>query len=374
MSPTKAGNGEPGTAERIPDAAEKLFGYSRAELLGNNVSCLMPSPDREMHDNYLQNYLNTGEPKIIGIGRKTVAMRKDGSLFPMYLSVGHIADSGKSGFVGIIRDLTEHEHAEDEIRQLRDRLNHVARISMLGEMATGIAHEINQPLTAIATYAQASQRILKSGSGDVDELLQALEKIDEQAQRASSVITGVRKLARQGAADYQSQDAYALIHDVVALAKSYAHENRLEIDVELQAVDPAPVVRVDLIQTQQVLLNLINNAIESMQEFERQQREQGEVDGNSKAARVNVTAKINTEQQAFLAISVCDQGVGVKPELQDQIFDAFFSTKPQGIGMGLSICQSIIEAQGGEISYAPNQGHGSIFTITLPLALDRVKL
>ena len=359
----------------INHAAEALFGYVQGELIGVNVKHLMPPPDRDQHDSYLQKYLATGERKMIGIGRKTIGKKKDNSEFPMYLSVGHIAELDKTSFVGIIRDLTDQENneqailqSEKEIRQLRERLTHVARISTMGEMATGIAHEINQPLTAIATYAQASRRMIQGDDGTEpgqlnQDLLDVLEKIDQQAQRASSVISGIRQLSRRHSFECKNVSCHDVIYDVVSLAQSYAHEKALDIKVELSEAVAQQQISVDLIQTQQVLLNLINNAIESMYQY---------IDENSIAEINDISNIIISARKlddTLLEIAVVDHGVGIDVAHQHQVFDAFFSTKPAGLGMGLSICQSIIGNQGGSIAFKPNADHGCTFTITLPLAI-----
>lgn len=378
-----------GMIETMNASAANLFGYNQEEIMGKNVSELMPEPDRTKHDEYLQNYLTTGIRKMIGIGRKTVGKRKNGDCFPMYLSVGHIEESGLNRFVGIIRDLTEQEHyerekreAESETRQLRERLGHVARISTMGEMATGIAHEINQPLTAIATYAQACQRMIGSESFDTVAIVNALDKIDSQARRASKVITSIRHLSKKQPMDCHDYKCIDLINEVVVLAEAYAHEKGIFIELDFSSIHTEQKVSVDTIQTQQVLLNLINNSIESMatdtketDELEREAKKKPASkrvvdgsDGNDVPNNI-IVVSANVVNDTMIEIAVADSGKGIEAVDEDQLFDAFFTTKPSGLGMGLSICQSIVTAQGGKIRYQRNNKKGVTFAITLPMSI-----
>jgi len=365
---------ETGNIVTLNRAAEILFGYEFEELLGQNISQLMPSPDRENHGQFLRTYLETGERKVIGNGRKTTAQKKDRTLFPIYLSVGQINDTPGSQFVGIIHDLTDQENQqravrqkELEVRQLRERLAYVSRFSTMGEMAAGIAHEINQPLTAIATYAQACNRMLSSGQTDTPDLLGALKKINEQTQRASKVLQGIRQLSKKHAIVCKDHNCIQLIREVVMLAQEYIHDKDLQISLEFDGIAESQKVRVDLIQTQQVLLNLINNAIESMG------KEKDSPTSSLKIAAEKldraIVIKARNLDGTMVEIAVVDHGHGIDQAHQDQLFDAFFTTKPSGLGMGLSICQSIVVAQGGQIYYQPNAQKGSIFAFTLPKSI-----
>ncbi|MFT6436812.1 MAG: two-component system sensor kinase FixL [Candidatus Azotimanducaceae bacterium] len=380
---------ERGIIETINSAAAKLFGCRQEEVIGNNVSQLMEEPNQAQHDHYLQSYMTTGVRKMIGIGRKTTGRKKDGSSFPMYLSVGHIEEAGVNRFVGIIRDLTvqeeqarEMEEAELEARQLRERLVHVARISTMGEMATGIAHEINQPLTAIATYAQACQRMLGSESFDTSAIISALDKIDGQARRASKVITGIRQLAKKQPMDCKDHNCVEIISEVVLLAKAYAHEKGILLQLNLLSIDREQQLRIDMVQTQQVLLNLINNAIESMtfdsdfHETEAQigrKKQPGKFETDQEIERdvldniIVISAKVIDE--TMVEISIVDQGHGLEQIDEGRLFEAFYTTKPSGLGMGLSICQSIVNAQGGKINCSNNKNKGATFSITLPMSI-----
>lgn len=345
---------------QVNAAVALLFGYSEAELVGQNVKILMPGKDRYQHDDYVRRYLETGEKQIIGIGRETVGRRKNGERFPLYLSVGHITDPHNAGFVGIMRDLTKQhdrdsaiEQTELEIRQLRERLVHVARVSTLGEMVTGIAHEVNQPLTVIATYAEGCQRMIDGGLDDPAELLEALSTIASQAERAATVISRIRNFARRSEIVETDCDCTEILADVIALAEVYALDECAQV---MLSYDPNSnlMVRVDPIQVQQITLNLINNAIESMREVAGERR-------------VLITVQRLPDDKVEVAVR--DNGEGIAPDAADKLFDTFFSTKSEGMGIGLAICKSLLEAQGGKISAANNaDGPGATFRFTVPCA------
>lgn len=348
---------ESGIIERINPAVEVLFGYSSDELLGENVKVLMTLGDSSRHDDYIGRYLETGERKIIGIGREVIGQRKDGSQFPLYLSVGHVTEPTLLGFVGILRDLTSQRDSENEIaqteleiRQLRERLVHVARVSTLGEMVTGIAHEVNQPLTVIATYAQGCRRMIEGGLDDPSELLEALNTIASQAERAATVISRIRNFAKKSELERVASDCSEILVEVIALAEVYAVEASSRIVTQFET-DSLPLVKVDPIQVQQVVLNLINNAIESM---------------SNMAGDKVVTVCIRRLDDDSVEVSVADNGEGIPPEVEEKVFDTFFTTKPNGLGVGLAICQSLVEAQGGKISVTNNEGPGCTFSFTLP--------
>ncbi|MFK7976449.1 MAG: PAS domain S-box protein [Halioglobus sp.] len=354
---------EQGVLTRVNPALCKLFSYKPNELLGQNVKLLMTSTDRHSHDDYIQRYLRSGEKRIIGLGRETVGQRKNGEAFPLYLSVGHVTETGSAGFVGILRDLTAQRdrdtaiaRTEMEIRQLRERLVHVARVSTLGEMVTGIAHEVNQPLTVIATYAQGCQRLIDGGLTDPSELLEALGTIANQAERAATVITRIRNFAKKTEIVEIDCDCAEILADVIALADVYARDENAEVVLTYDPNSPL-MVRVDPIQVQQITLNLINNAIESMHET---------------AGHKRVSVNIARGENSIVEVSVKDHGEGIAHDVADNLFDTFFTTKSDGMGIGLAICKSLIEAQGGKISARNNAGEpGATFKFTLPAAVTQ---
>lgn len=466
-----------GDITRFNPAAERLFGYSEADVMGRNVRMLMPQPYRGEHDDYMSRYLQTGRKRIIGIGREVVACRHDGSQFPIDLSVGEFRRGTERGFVGILRDISERhaqesrlrnkaeqlrlllEHAptpvvvtdpqgwirnanaacvnllgydieslrrmqlsdiveaEDrddvlsdleqaragsethqrevrlrhrqghslpvlfysgcgrdqdgrplliiaelldrtalqqatrEVDRLRDRLAHAARLGMLGEMVSGIAHEVNQPLAAISTYASACRRMLNAGQATPGELVEVLEKISRQAERAGQVIRGLRAMVRQRETERALLDLNPLVDEVVQLAEIDLRGSTQRLELEL--APDLPCFLGDGVQIQQVLMNLIRNAAEAMRE-------------SGSGEEVRVSTRLGAD--GMLELCVSDQGPGVAPEVEARLFDPFLTTKSQGMGLGLSICKSIMQAHAGDLTYRRRTGGGAQFLARLPVA------
>ena len=335
-------------------AAERLFGYPENEVLGKNVSCLMPEPDRSNHDDYISRYLATGERRIIGIGREVEGARRDGSTFPMNLSVGETdGPAGSRRFVGIIHDLTPQKQAEEKARQLQDRLAHVGRFSVMGEMAAGLAHEINQPLAAITTYAEAGKRLLDRAVEVPPELEEVCAKISDQARRASQVIQNLRGFISKQEVRKELTSLNEAIRGVTSMINADAKASGIVVRYELDSGDP-PVLG-DTVQLQQVILNLTRNAVDAMK----------------KGHRKTKGILVRTEQvNGSVRLSVTDHGHGVSQQLKESIFHPFVTTKADGLGVGLAISRTIIGAHDGVLSYDENLGGGSIFSFSLPIASE----
>jgi len=340
---------ERGRIESLSTTAERLFGYTLAEATGKNVSLLMPSPYREQHDSYLKRYLTTGERRIIGIGRIVVGQRKDGTTFPMHLTVGELRSAERHHFTGFIRDLTDQQLTETRLKELQSEVTHMSRYTALGEMASTLAHEINQPLTAISNYLKGCQRLLERIEGESAPMLrEALGKAADQALRAGHIIRRLREFVARGESDRRIENLPKLIEDASTLALVGARENGVAVSFRL---DPkADLVLADRIQIQQVLVNLIRNAIEIMIESSTDRRlEIGTV----------ATSRDTVE------ISVADTGAGLAPEVAQHLFQPFVTTKRKGMGLGLSICRTIVEAHGGKIWVETRPSGGTIFRFTL---------
>jgi C4-dicarboxylate-specific signal transduction histidine kinase len=239
---------------------------------------------------------------------------------------------------------------EEEARETRERLAHVARISTLGEMATGIAHEINQPLAAVATYAQACGRMIRARTANDVDLLQTLDRISHEALRAGAIINKLKDLVRRRDSGQVPCDLNSLVRDVAGLAAVDAQHNGLELRLSL-ADDLHPVVA-DPVQIQQVILNLVRNGIESM-------------DGCS--GQPIVMLRTRDAGEDGVSCSVVDLGVGVAKEQEEELFAPFYSTKESGMGMGLSISRTIIRAHGGRLWFTTNPDCGTTFHFTLPV-------
>ena len=342
-----------GKIEQFNRAAEGIFGYSAEEVLGKNVSILMDEPHKGRHDGYLCRYRETGEAAIIGKGREETGLRKDGSAFPMLLSVGEARQNDLVRFVGIIRDLSEVRAAQEQVRNLEEQLMHADRLVILGELTAGIAHEINQPLTAIAAYADAGRSMLRNRpDGSADEMGSVCERIGEQSRRAAAVIQRLRKLVRRGSVAKSRTDINLLVQNVLLLFEYELKKN--ETELLFYPLETPPPLFVDEIQIQQILVNLVKNSLDVL-------AGKGRGDG-----RIEIRV---TQQPDTLQISVVDNGPGVPAEQRDRLFESFFTTKPLGVGLGLSICKSIAAAHGGNLQYAQPEGGGSCFILTLPLGV-----
>lgn len=328
--------------------ATRLFGYSEAEAVGCNVRMLMPSPYREMHDSYLERYLGTGEKRIIGRGRVVVGCRRDGSTFPMELAVGEVVTGNRRLFTGFVRDLTERQETQQRMQDLQAELIHMSRFTAMGEMASTLAHEVNQPLTAIASYLNGCRRLVE-GSDSVHSLMlrDGIDRAADQALRAGQIIRRLRQFVARGESERHVENLQKLIEEASALALVGVKEAGVRVGFNF---DPrVTFVLADKIQIQQVLLNLIRNAIEAMQEVQRRE------------------LMILTEQlpNDRVEIRVTDTGPGIVAEIAAQLFQPFVTSKPHGMGVGLSISRTIIESHGGNLWAEPNPEGGTIFRMTL---------
>jgi two-component system sensor kinase FixL len=339
---------ERGIIQSFSSAAERLFGYTAAEVLGKNIKMMMPSPYRENHDGYLDRYLRTGERRIIGIGRVVVGERKGGSTFPMELAVGEMRSGEQRYFTGFIRDLTERQQTEARLQELQSELVHISRLTAMGEMASTLAHELNQPLSAIANYMKGSRRLLEQDTGEKAGMIrEAIDNAAEQAMRAGQIIRRLRDFVARGESERSVESLAKLVEEASALALVGVKDQGVR--VRFQFGRTGDLVVADKVQIQQVLLNLIRNAIEAMQESDRRE----------------LVLATEAAEDDMLTVSVVDTGPGISPEIAGQLFQAFVTTKAQGMGVGLSISRTIIEAHGGRIWVEPNPGGGTIFRFTL---------
>jgi two-component system sensor kinase FixL len=329
--------------------AQKLFGYSAQEVTGRNVSMLMPSPYRNEHDGYLSVYLRTGERRIMGVGRVVVGQRKDGSTFPMELQVGEVLLRETRQFIGFVRDLTARQEREQRLHEMQTELLHVSRLNTMGEMTSTIAHELNQPLSAIANYINGSRRLLADSPDKNAPLVRdALEKAAEQAVRAGQVITRMRDFIRRGEPERRAENINKLVEEASALALIAAKEQSVRVDYKF---DPSlELVPVDRVQIQQVLVNLLRNAFEATLGCERRE----------------IVVTTSRVEGGHVRVSVADSGAGLAPGIAKMLFQPFVTTKQNGTGVGLSISRTIIEAHGGEIYVESKLNSGATFAFTLP--------
>jgi len=347
-----------GIIERVNKATENMFGYRPEELIGQNISRLMINSDRSRHDNYLDRYRKTGEKRIIGVGREVQACRKDGSTFPADIAVGEVHAEGIIRYVGLIRDLTGQRHSEKQALRRREEMVNVSRLSTMGEMAAAMAHELNQPLTAIANYAAASIRLLDQGEHNIADVKDALKEIGEQAHRAGKVIQRTRSFTKSTGVSKRVTTLGKIAEPIRSLAELDTNANNIRLVWEIPA--DLPTATVDSIQIQQVILNLIRNAVDAMHDTDPEQR------------TIRVTAKLTAPHQIRLAVQ--DRGHGVDEDAAQDIFNAFYTTKETGMGMGLAICRTIVRSHGGQLGFWNNDqrdgGPGSTFFFTIPTQVN----
>lgn len=343
-----------GVMQSFSAAAERLFGYDASEVIGKNIKMMMPSPYRENHDGYLARYLRTGERRIIGIGRVVVGERKDGSTFPMELAVGEMKSGEQRYFTGFIRDLTERQKTEARLQELQSELVHISRLTAMGEMASALAHELNQPLSAITNYMKGSRRLLEQTTDErAGVVREAMDSAAEQAIRAGQIIRRLRDFVARGESERRVESMAKLVEEASALALVGIKDQGIRVRFQLsQSNDP---VLADKVQIQQVLLNLIRNAIEAMHDSPRRE----------------LTISTTPAEDGMLLISVADTGAGINPEVSGQLFRPFVTTKRQGMGVGLSISRTIIEAHGGRIWIEPNPGGGTVFRFTVRAVTEK---
>lgn len=345
---------EQGTIQSFSAAAERLFGRAETEMLGQNVKLLMPTPHREAHDGYLERYYRTGERRIIGLGRVVVGERSDGSTFPMELAVGEIQTQEGRFFTGFVRDLTERQHAEARLQELQAELVHISRLTAMGEMASALAHELNQPLAAISNYLKGCVRLLAAPQPRLERISDAVDKASDQALRAGDIIRRLREFVSRGETERRVESLPKVVEEAAALGLVGAKEHG--VHVQFRFSPEIELVLADRVQVQQVVLNLLRNAIEAMEGAERRE----------------LTVSIERAPAEMALVSVTDTGPGISPEITDRLFQPFITTKAEGMGVGLSISRSIIEAHGGRL-WVETGPTGATFRFTLK-AVDRKDL
>ena len=340
---------ESGIIDTVNPAAERLFGYSSPELVGQNVKMLMPSPYRDAHDAHLARYRETGEKRVIGIGRVVVGRRKDGTTFPARLAIGEVVLEQGRLFTGFIHDITERETIERRAGILRQELMHASRLSAMGEMASGIAHELNQPLTAVMNYTRAARRRLERAEADPAPIADLVEKAGKQAERAAEIIKRLRGFIRKDDSLRRPEPINAVIEEAAALALIGASDRDIELIFALD--DALPPVLMDRIEVQQVVLNILRNAIEAFE--------------GSGEWKIRISTRVSGSEA--VQVDIRDNGPGLATNIADDPFRPFQTTKMDGLGIGLAISRTIIDAHGGRLwAESPPDG-GAAFCFCLPV-------
>jgi PAS domain S-box-containing protein len=362
---------ERGTVESFNPAAERLFGYAAAEVVGQNVRLLMPSPYAEEHDGYLRRYLATGERRIIGIGREVVARRKDGSTFPIDLAVGEAVIDGQRVFTGVVRDLTERKRAEEalresnrrleqallelrakgeEVRSMSQQLWQATKLATVGELAAGIAHELNNPL---ATVSLRVEELLAALATD-DSHRRRLVVIEGEVERMASLVANLLQFSRRGPQQISTLSIREEVEWTLELIQYQFRKRGIEVRHELAA--DVPPVHADRQQLRQVFLNLLTNALDAMPQ------------GGTLTLRVAAAELTEDDDSARVVVEIGDTGVGIPPEYLAKVAEPFFTTKEEGkgTGLGLAICKRIVQDHGGTLMIDSTVGQGTTVCVTLP--------
>jgi len=340
-------------------ATSRIFGYDPIEIIGKPLTILMPEMMRKLHENGFKRYLTTGKRHLNWQGIELMAQRKDGQEFAVEVSFGELTSDGHKVFTGFIRDISERRQAENELRAIERNLQmtqaelaRVSRLTTMGELAASIAHEVNQPLTAVINNGSACLRLLANRNLEPEVLRRALEGIVADGTRASAVLARIRAFIKKETAEKNPVDINEVIQEVLVLAGRELDENQVLLN--LQLTTGLPFVLADRVQLQQVLLNLIMNSIEALTPVTDRPR------------LVWVQSRIDESGDVLVAVS--DSGTGFDLEV-DRVFTPFFTTKTKGMGMGLSISRSLVESHGGRLWATPNSPHGAIFSFTLPATI-----
>ncbi|MFD1950799.1 PAS domain S-box protein [Sphingomonas arantia] len=345
---------EQGIVTSFSRAAEQMFGYAAAQVIGQDVAMLMPSAERSEHGGHLRAYLTTGIPHMIGTVRTASAQRADGSLFPIEIAVGEASMAGDRIFTGFVRDLTNRHDTARKMNELQSELVHVSRVSAMGTMASTLAHEINQPLTAIAAYLQTTRAMIGESQDELlAEIAEALDLAAAQSLRAGTIIRRLRAFVDGSDSGFQVERLDALVEEATSLGLLGAHEAGVKVTMTIAA--GLDRVLVDRVQIQQVLVNLIRNAIQSM----------------ACVPDKELTIATAPDRAGWVRVTVADTGIGLAPAIRDRLFEAFATTKEDGMGLGLSICRTIVEAHGGKIWAEAGVECGTAFHFCVPLAGDR---
>lgn len=341
-----------GDIRKINKPAESIFNYTRDELIGQKIERLIPERFHHQHIKNRRDYVSNPRIRPMGVGIDLWARRKDGTEFPCEASLSPILIANDKYTICSLRDISDRKQVEEELKKQRENMAHLVRVQALGEMAAGIAHEINQPLAAINSYAEASKRHLQSGESRTEKVMELTGKISDQAKRAGSVVSHLRAMMQNKISNPVALDINNLLMDVAELAEIETKSNDCKLIFKYS--HSLPNVVCDGIQIQQVALNLISNAVDAMHDA-------------ASDVEKNITVETRAKDNNYVEVCVTDNGSGINVQDVGNIYEAFYTTKDSGLGMGLSICKSIIENHGGELGYSQNETGGSKFCFSLPV-------
>jgi PAS domain S-box-containing protein len=339
--------------------AEEIFGWTRSEALGRRMSeTIIPLQHRASHERGLQHFFRTAEGPVLNNRIEITALRRDRGEFPVELTVTPLESGDSWTFSAFVRDISERRRAEEKLREselnLRNthaELAHVNRVMTMGELTASIAHEVNQPLAAIIASGDSCSAWLSNDPPNLDKARAAASRIIQAATQASEIVQRLRALFKKTTSMTTSVDMNAVIEDTISLVHHEAERNKIFLRTELHP--GVPFLSGDRVQLQQVILNLTMNGIEAISGLDTEPK------------RLMIRSTISNTGE--LLVSVEDTGLGIEAQHAERLFAPFFTTKPQGIGMGLPICRSIIEAHGGRLWAGKNEPRGAVFHFALPV-------
>lgn len=332
--------------------AEFVFGFSRDELIGKPVELLVPLALRETHVQQRDDYFAQPRVRPMHAAQGLHGLHKDGHEIPVEISLSPVRGPHGTVVACAVRDVTDRLRAEQLLKQRHDELAHVTRLATVGELATGLAHELNQPLYSISNYARGCLRRLSTGSLAPERLREVLEEIASEADRAAKIIRRLRRMVQKREPVRKPLSLSHAIHEACSLSNPDLKRHGATLVRHLDS--KLPRVIADEIQIQQVMINLLRNAAEAMRDTPADERV------------IRVAA--GSADAGFLRVDVTDAGCGIPEQDLEKVFDAFHTTRSSGMGMGLAISRSIVEVHGGRIWAANNTIRGATFSFTLPLA------
>ncbi len=340
-----------GTIVSVNSAVENIFGFNAEELIGNSVSLLMPIAMRKNKEDYLEKYLRIVIPRAIGHIREVEGLRKDGSLVPLDMTIAKFPLDGVQYFSGIVRDVSARKLQEQHEKEHLEKLAHVTRLGLMGEMASGIAHEVNQPLSAVVNYTQVCLRYLQNENPDFEKIREVMLKSNQQALKAGQIIHNMREFVKTRKIRRSTVDINELIYDAISLFESDLKQHL--IDMRFELTKTLPCVFIDRVQIEQVILNLIRNSIDALKELPQ-------------FTQRKLSIESNLNPTNYIEVRVKDNGPGLTPIQREKILTPFFTTKASGMGMGLSISRSLVEAHHGTLHFNSKEDKGTTFYFTLP--------
>ena len=329
----------------VNNAACEALRYSRPELLSMRIFDITSSFTPQSWPNAAQRIRNQNDRSF-----ELYCKRKDGTTFPVEVVANFLTVHGQEFYLAYMQDITRRKNDEEKLRQRRDELAHVMRLITMGEMASSLAHELNQPLTAVANYSFVMQHMAANEQPDMAQMREYAESIGEQAIRAGKIVEGLRKLVKKQSPTRTTVQLNETIEKVLVLLQPELRQNQILLENFVDS--DLPVLKVDEVQIEQVIVNLIRNAIDATRNTDRNEK------------KIRIATSINDSGE--VEIRVQDNGCGIPADRWETVFDAFHTSKENGMGMGLPISRSIAESHGGQLVVDAEDGGGAIFRLTLP--------